>query len=71
MTTQTYIASDGDTADYIAWRVYGTQGARVVEQLLSANPHLADAGPTLTAGTVVNLPDLNTTPQLAGVRLWD
>lgn len=69
--TQEYIAGDGDTAEFIAWKVYGTQDARVVEQLLDANPGLADVGPELTAGTIVTLPDISTTAQLQGVRLWD
>jgi phage tail protein X len=67
-----YIASEGDTADLIAWRVYGTQGARVVEQLLEANPGLAELGAELPAGTVVKLPDLvDTQGDQGGVKLWD
>jgi phage tail protein X len=69
--TQTYIASNGDTAELIAWKVYGTQDARVVEQLLDANPGLADLGPELIAGTSVMLPTISTTAQLQGRRLWD
>lgn len=69
--TQTYIASSGDTVDYIAWRVYGTQEAQVVERLLDANPGVADIGPVLPAGTRLTLPDLDTTAERAGVRLWD
>lgn len=68
---KTYIASDGDTVDYIAWRVYGTQAALVVERLLEANPGVADIGPVLPAGTRLTLPDLETTAERTGVRLWD
>lgn len=68
---QTYMASEGDTVDAIAWRVYGTQDARVVEQLLEANPGAADLGPVLPAGTKVFLPVLSTKAERASVRLWD
>lgn len=69
--TQTYVASDGDTVDFITWRFYGTQDARVVERLLEANQNLADLGDTLPAGTRVTLPDLDTASERTGVRLWD
>lgn len=68
---QTYIASAGDTVDYIAWRVYERQDARVVERLLEANPGLADIGPELPAGTKVFLPVLDTKAERTSVRLWD
>lgn len=66
-----YITSEGDSADLIAWKYYGTQGARVVEQVLEANPGLADLGPLLPAGITVTLPEIDTTQKVAGVRLWD
>lgn len=66
-----YVASEGDTVDFIAWRVYGTQGARVVERLLEANPGVADLGAELPAGTRLMLPQLDTRPEVGGVRLWD
>lgn len=69
--SQTYIASERDTVDLIAWRVYGTQDARVVERLLDANPGLADLGPELPAGTNVTLPELDTQAERTAVRLWD
>lgn len=70
MTTN-YITSDGDSVDSVAWKNYGTQVSRVVERLLEANPGLADLGPLLPAGKLVVLPDLSTTEQAQGVRLWD
>lgn len=66
-----YVASEGDTVDLIAWRVYGTQGARVVEQLLEANPGLADRGAELQAGTRLVIPSLDIKAERGGVRLWD
>ena len=71
MTAQKYIAGEGDTVDFIAWKFYGTQDARVVEQLLDANPGVADLGPELPGGTVLTMPDISTTAQLQGKRLWD
>lgn len=67
---QTYTASDGDTVEYVAWRVYGTQDGRVVEKLLEANPGVADLGPTLPAGTQLYLPTIDTKAERTGVRLW-
>lgn len=66
----TYITKDGDTADYIAWKHYGTTGARVVEQLLEANKGLADSA-ILSAGIEVVLPEISATEEATGVKLWD
>lgn len=66
-----YRTKEGDTADYIAWKHYGTQSGRVVEQLLDANKALADQGPVLPAGLVITLPDIEPTQTAPGVRLWD
>lgn len=66
-----YITKQGDTADLIAWNYYGTQGGRVTEQLLEANPGLAARGPLLPGGLVVQLPVIDTTEKVKGVKLWD
>jgi phage tail protein X len=70
-----YRSKEGDTVDYVAWKHYGRQDGRVVEQVLEANPGLADLGPVLPAGTLVNLPEIASTPTTAtattGVKLWD
>lgn len=65
------MTSDGDTADYIAWKHYGTTDALVVEQLLDANKGLADMGPVLPAGVLVRLPEIDTTQKARGIKLWD
>ena len=70
MAALTYITRDGDTADFIAWNHYGQQTGRVVEQLLEANPGLADYGPTIPSGVVVTLPVIEPGPSTQGVRLW-
>lgn len=61
----------GDTLDLICWRYYGrTTG--VLEQVLDSNRGLADLGPVLPLGTLVQLP---AQPVQAGskkiVQLWD
>lgn len=66
-----YITSEGDTADYIAWKHYGTQDGSVVEQLLEANPGLADRGPILPYGVVVELPEIEAVGVTQGIKLWD
>lgn len=68
---QTYITKDGDTADYIAWKYYGNQGAGTVEALVDANKGMADLGPVLPAGLVINLPEITTQNTTQGVKLWD
>lgn len=66
-----YVTKDGDTADLIAWNYYGALAGQALEQLLDANPGLADRGPVLPAGVSVVLPEIATTAQTPGVRLWD
>jgi phage tail protein X len=67
----TYTTRAGDTADYIAFKYYGASTPQAVEQLLAANPGLADRGPILPAGVSVNLPVIDTAAKAEGVRLWD
>lgn len=67
----TYRTSDGDMADEIAFRQYGTTAAGVVEQLLAANPGLSDIGPVLPAGLIITLPVIDATAKIAGIVLWD
>lgn len=68
---QTYITKDGDTADYIAWKYYGNQDAGTVETMLYANKGLAERGPVLPAGLVINLPEITTPATTQGIKLWD
>jgi len=65
-----YHSKDGDTADSIAWAVYGRQNDKVVEQLLEANPGLADRGPVLPAGLRLVIPDAPAPATGRQVRLW-
>ena len=70
MTTE-YVTKAGDLADEIAWNYYGTRDGLVVEQLLDANPGLADRGPVLPAGVTVVLPDFTLPATEQQVKLWD
>lgn len=65
-----YHSKDGDTADSIAWVVYGRQNDQLVEQLLEANPGLADFGPVLPAGLRLVIPDAPAPAVGRQVRLW-
>ena len=67
----TYTTKAGDTVELIAWKYYGSNVQRAAEQLLEANPGLADIGPLLPAGAVLTLPDIDTATKSKGLRLWD
>ena len=65
------IANQGDTVDAICWRYYG-RTAGVTEAVLEANPGLADLGPILPQGVMVNMPEAQSTaPVRQMVNLWD
>jgi phage tail protein X len=64
-------AQQGDTVDALCWRYYG-RTAGVVEQVLDANPGLADLGPVLPNGTLINMPEAAAQAiQRQVVNLWD
>ncbi|NKC15884.1 MAG: phage tail protein [Gammaproteobacteria bacterium] len=65
-----YRTHDGDMVDAICWRHYGRQSG-AVEIVLEANPGLADAGVTLPAGVLIQLPTLPEPRAAQTVRLWD
>ena len=63
--------NQNDTVDSLCWRFYG-RTAGVTEAVLEANPGLADHGPILPQGLVVNMPEAQTTaPQRQMVQLWN
>lgn len=68
---RSYRSKDGDTADSIAWAVYGKQSPGLVEGILEANPGLADQGPLLSAGQAIAIPDAPAPAVSREVRLWD
>lgn len=67
----TYRTIDGDVIDAVCRRYYGRE-AGAVEAVLEANPGLAELGPVLPAGTLVELPDLpRPLETIETVKLWD
>lgn len=66
----TYRCQDGDMLDSICFAYYG-KSSGVVEQVLEANPQLADLGPVFSAGQEIILPDLPADPAVQSVSLWD
>ncbi|QBQ12806.1 MULTISPECIES: tail protein X [unclassified Pseudomonas] len=64
-------ANQNDTVDALCWRHYG-RTAGVTEAVLEANPGLAEHGPILPQGLVVNMPEVQTSaPQRQMVNLWN
>lgn len=63
-------ALQGDTVDTLCWRHYG-RTAGVTEQVLEANPGLAEHGPVLPMGLEVELPDQPTQPVKRRLQLWN
>ena len=67
----TYRTSEGDIIDAVCRRHYGRE-AGAVEAVLEANPGLAELGPVLPAGTLVELPELPRPLEIIEtVKLWD
>ncbi|CAI8909097.1 tail protein X [Pseudomonas zeae] len=64
-------ALQNDTVDALCWRHYG-RTAGVTEAVLEANPGLADYGPTLPQGFLVQMPEAQAAaPQRQTVNLWE
>ncbi|WP_285354645.1 tail protein X [Pseudomonas sp. lyk4-R2A-10] len=64
-------AQQNDTVDALCWRHYG-RTAGVTEAVLEANPGLADHGPILPQGLLVQMPEAQAAaPQRQMVHLWD
>ena len=66
-----YRTSDGDVIDAVCRRYYGRESG-AVEAVLEANPGLAELGPVLPAGMLIELPDLpRPLETIDTVKLWD
>jgi phage tail protein X len=72
VTPHTTRALQGDTVDRICHRHYGRTDS-ITEAVYEANPGLAELGPILPHGQLVNLPAIENTPQGKENRLnlWD
>ena len=62
------ITRDGDVLDDLVWQNYGRSD--VLTAVLEANPQLAQLSPVLTAGLVIELPDLPLPVATPLIRLW-
>lgn len=66
-----YLTSEGDMVDAISRRHYGSRRG-AAEAVLEANPGLADRGPLLPAGVLIELPELPAESRRSeAVRLWE
>ncbi|MES9901138.1 MAG: tail protein X [Sedimenticola sp.] len=64
----TAITQQGDTVDQVCSRYYG-RTAGVTEQVLDANPGLAEHGAALPTGLLINLPAAAEQQQQT-INLW-
>lgn len=69
--TTTYTSREGDMVDAVVWSQYGRTDGQIVEQVLDANPALADHGPELPAGVTIILPDVQQASSQKALRIWD
>ncbi|TNI42157.1 tail protein X [Aeromonas veronii] len=60
----------GDTLDLILFRHYGYT-AGITEQVLNLNPGLAELGPILPTGTLINMPAAPTQAEQPLIQLWE
>lgn len=51
------VTREAMTLDLVVWEAFGRQDPGVVEQAFELNPGLAELGPFLPVGTVVELPE--------------
>lgn len=65
-----YRTKENDMLDAICQRYYGKQ-SKAVEIVYEANRGLADYGPVLPAGLIIELPEIEAMETVAPVRLWD
>ena len=62
------ITRDGDVLDDLIWQHYGR--SEVLAAVLEANTSLAQLPPVLTAGLVIELPELPLPVEAPVIRLW-
>ena len=64
-----YTTRDGDVLDQICQNYYGST-AKIVEQVLEANPHLSELDAVLDAGVKIILPEITIQKESEIVKLW-
>ncbi|PIR37721.1 MAG: phage tail protein [Alphaproteobacteria bacterium CG11_big_fil_rev_8_21_14_0_20_39_49] len=65
-----YRTRKGDMLDHVAWKHYKKQSG-AVEEILEANPGLAEYGEQFPAGLVITLPDIVLPESKEIIRLWN
>ena len=59
---------DGYVLDVLVWQHYGRSD--VLAAVLEANPHLVLMPPVLSAGLLIELPDLPLPVEASVIRMW-
>ena len=72
-TRSVIVEGEGITVSKMAWRLLKRQPEGYVERVYAMNPGIADLGPVLPVGTIVEFPleNIPAAPQPVVVRLWD
>ncbi|MEC4090147.1 tail protein X [Pseudoalteromonas rubra] len=68
--TQAVYSAQGDTVDAICYRHYGSTTG-ITEQVIGANPHIANLPPVLPTNTLVMLPEISRPASPTLIKLWD
>ena len=69
---QQYRTKDDDMLDQICLKFYGHTNQRIVEQVIEANPMLANQGVILKTGIIINLPNIEMVKsETQSLKLWD
>ena len=63
-----YTTQKGDILDYICWKHYGTD--EYIEEVLKANPSIAEYGYEFPAGVKIELPVIEKADKVE-IQLWD
>jgi len=64
-----YVSKDGDVLDQICQNYYGST-AKIVEQVLEANPHLSELDAVFESGVKITLPEITIQKESEIVKLW-
>ena len=64
-----YTTRDGDVLDQICQNYYGST-AKIVEQVLEANPNLSNLDAVFEAGVKITLPEITIQKESEIVKLW-
>ena len=61
----------GETLDFVIFRVFGRVDDKLLDQTYQLNPELAEFGTTLPEGIIVKLPDMPASTEKPTLHLWD